>query len=201
MLCIFSHHLYSLYTGAQCEHIDVFCAKHFITTNADSCPICAAPLRWDQLAIDMTLDAFVASHPNALECDVNADGAVTRETSFFGEEGDEGEIVISLPNLAPATTAPAKKVFEVGLESDEEDEKRAVIEEKRIESKIGIKRYYVDVDQRKQLLDERQEQRKKQRLDKEAKKRLHVAVMKQQKRQQKRINHQKSRANEPILIE
>ena len=153
----------------------------------------------------MTLDAFIAAHPNALECDLNVDGSVTRETSFFGEEAGsaEGEVVISLPSLAHSVTAakPTKKVFEVGLESDEEEEKRGVLEAKRTATKIGMKRYYVDVDQRKQLLDERQEQRKKARVDKQAKKRLHVAVMKQQKRQQKRINHQKKRSNEPILIE
>ena len=165
------------------------------------CPICGVALRWDHLAIDMNVEEFIKSNPNSIECLVTENGTLQKEQSFFSES-DEGETVITIPTIE--TTQKSKKVFEVGLEA-EIGQKRKASEIESNEVKLSKKRYYCDLEKRKQQI-EQQKQNKKIKKEEE---RLKVMVKRQQKRQLGRIQFQndmnrhraKQKPSETIVIE
>ena len=138
----------------------------------DKCPICGEKLRWDMLAVDLCVEKFMSENPNALECLIT-DNGIEREKSFFDmtvwlstftvvsnnsflkAKKTEGETVINISSMIPTRTK-VKKVFEVGLE--EEDEKLTKTTcLKETEAKLSKKRYFSDLDQRKQLLERKAE--------------------------------------------
>ena len=121
------------------------------------------------LAVDLCVEKFMSENPNALECTITEQG-LEREKSFFDmtvgfstfcferftklhfeNRNTEGETVINISSMIP-TCAKVKKVFEVGLEDEEEKLTKASSSETS-EPKLSKKRYFSDLDQRKQLLE------------------------------------------------